>query len=136
MSNVSRPLTPFAMVHVLLAVGVALLALSAHGAESIPCEWSTPSEANRCASAQLERDERALNEAYVALRARLRTSDDKSLEESLVRAQRIWVKYREAHCEFDADVQVVGNPWNSYHRAVCLSGEAQARTEYLKRVAP
>ena len=58
----------------------------------------TPEE-NDCARAERERQDVRLNKAYKQLMAQLSESRKKQLRE----AQRLWIKYRDANCDFYYD---------------------------------
>jgi uncharacterized protein YecT (DUF1311 family) len=83
-----------------------------------------------------EKSEQELNAAYRELRNKLRTSELQHLEPRLIEAQRAWVKFREAHCAFEATMQVEGNSWTSFYEGSCKAEEAEQRTLYLRKSVP
>jgi uncharacterized protein YecT (DUF1311 family) len=80
----------------------ALLSYSlAQSAFALDCQNATATmELKECASADLQKADKALNATYKKLMAKL---DDKIAKEKLKKAQRAWIAYRDANAEFSAD---------------------------------
>ncbi len=87
---------------------------------------ATQTELNICAGAEFDAADAELNELYKQLTARL--GADKA---SLVAAQRAWVAYRDAECDFVAS-GVVGGSIHSMIRGECLSDLTRARSADFK----
>ncbi len=60
-----------------------------------------------CDAAELARQDQSLNATYKALEARLEPED----KASLVKAERAWLAYRQAECQFEASGERGGTEW-------------------------
>ena len=63
-----------------------------------PCPGRTTPEVNACFDSQLDRADAELNRYYRAAMRRLRSDDQAKAADSLVRAERSWLAYRDAEC--------------------------------------
>lgn len=99
-----------------------------------PCTSGSAIGSITCMSASWERAEAALNTEYQAALRRLNATASPSVQQKFVESQRQWVRYRDAHCTFEAAAQVEGNSWNSFYRASCKAEQAEIRTQYIHKV--
>jgi uncharacterized protein YecT (DUF1311 family) len=99
-----------------------------------PCASGSAIGSIRCMSASWERAETELNAEYQLALRRLKVTASASIQQKFLESQRQWVRYRDAHCTFEADAEVEGNAWNSFHRANCKAERATARAQYLRKV--
>lgn len=91
------------MMHLVPAVLLALLCLHRLGAAqgrapALDCSSGPQSALNECAAADFRAADAQLNTAYQAITRRL---TDTPARRSLVEAQRAWIRFRDAECEFD-----------------------------------
>jgi uncharacterized protein YecT (DUF1311 family) len=82
----------FAVALLACAFTKSLLALNCQNA-------TTTVEMKECASADLQKADKALNTTYKKLMAKL----DEIAKEKLKKAQKAWIVYRDANAEFSAD---------------------------------
>jgi uncharacterized protein YecT (DUF1311 family) len=82
----------FAVALLACAFTQSLLALNCQNA-------TTTVEMKECASADLQKADKALNATYKKLMAKL----DEIAKEKLKKAQKAWIVYRDANAEFSAD---------------------------------
>jgi uncharacterized protein YecT (DUF1311 family) len=81
---------------------------------------------NVCADQDYKASDAKLNEAYRALLAHV----TKPGQAKLQKAQRAWVAYRDAQCDFDTMGSSAGSIYPMVH-AACLSGLTQTQTKQL-----
>jgi uncharacterized protein YecT (DUF1311 family) len=89
------------------AVGVGLLiSASGFGASSASdsCDAATATEVNRCVQQQFADQDRALNEAYQKILLQLNTDWQQSTRDGLIKAQRLWIQFRNADCKAQESV--------------------------------
>jgi uncharacterized protein YecT (DUF1311 family) len=98
------------------------------------CESTKSSDMVACSAVMKKEAETRLSQVYEELRAKIRKRGDTELEKSLVAAHREWVKFRDAHCDFDASIEGTGNSYWSARMGQCEALEGKARTEYLRRI--
>lgn len=92
-------------------------------------EASSQSSLNECANRALKKTDAALNAAYKEISGRLR--DDRQGKGRLVAAQRAWIAFRDAECNFSTGNTVNG----SIHPMLalqCHDALTKARLEQLK----
>jgi uncharacterized protein YecT (DUF1311 family) len=83
---------------------------------------------NTCAEKDYKASDKKLNDTYHALMAAI----SKPGQAKLQKAQRSWVAYRDAQCDFDT----MGTSTGSIHPMIqlaCLSGLTQMQTEHLNQ---
>jgi uncharacterized protein YecT (DUF1311 family) len=81
--------------------GAVLACTVIKGAFAIDCTNAvTTVDMKECASADLQKADKALNATYKKLMAKL---DDKLSKEKLKKAQKAWIAFRDANAEFSAD---------------------------------
>ncbi|MBX6317064.1 lysozyme inhibitor LprI family protein [Pigmentiphaga sp.] len=111
----------------LFALSMALAAPA--GAQSDCSNQASQAGMNACAEQALKQSDAELNKTYRAILARLK--DDKPLAQRLVSAQRAWIAYRDAECQFSSSLAEGGSSY-SMVRAMCLAQQTRARTEALQ----
>jgi uncharacterized protein YecT (DUF1311 family) len=99
-----------------------------------PCTSGSAIGSMRCMSASWERAEAELNAEHQLALRRLKGSASASIQQKFVESQRHWIRYREAHCTFEAAAEVEGNAWNAFHSANCKAEQATTRAQYLRKV--
>ena len=73
-------------------------------------------EVNRCAQQEFEAQDRVLNETYQKLLGQLNTEYQQGTRERLMKAQRLWIQFRDADCSAQESVYDGG----TVHTAVLL----------------
>lgn len=91
---------------------------------------ATQTELDECTGAAFADADRALNTLYAAMKARL--AGDESTLRLLTVAQRAWVAYRDAECDFAA-ASVVGGSIYPMIRGQCLTDLTTARVADFRR---
>jgi uncharacterized protein YecT (DUF1311 family) len=74
----------------------------------------------------------ALNSVYRSARA---VADSSGYAGLLVDAQRLWIKYRDSSCDFEAKLEAAGGSAEPLARYVCMARLTKVRTRDLERVA-
>ena len=87
-----------------------------------------------CSAAKFKEADVSLNRVYRELRARLKKVGENGFDESLVNAQRDWVRFRQTHCNFDGTYEGAGGSFVSAKIGECMAVETKTRTEYLSGV--
>lgn len=82
----------------------------------------------RCTSAELKRQDHTLNRLY----KELMSNADNQLTNDLRSAQRQWLKYRDAHCDF---IENVSAPSNTVAKSTCLFNATNIRNKELDTIA-
>ncbi|MCX5567856.1 lysozyme inhibitor LprI family protein [Kaistia nematophila] len=82
-----------------------------------------------CADMALKATDRQLNTTYQAITRRL--ADDPDTAKQLVAAQRAWIAFRDAECDFRSS-GVSGGSAYPMVRAACLDGLTRTRLDQLK----
>ena len=128
-----------------LALGLLLAAMPALGQTAAPrldcAKAQTTVELNACAERDLERADKALNEAYRAALQRIdgRTELDAKVRrdwrEALQDAQRKWIAFRDADCKGPAAYEWYGGTGATLAVLGCLTEKTTARTGDLRRSA-
>lgn len=80
-----------------------------------------------CESKRYEEQDKRLNDYYKKLMAK----NDKQGQEKLKIAQRAWIAYRDAECDYAAD-SMRGGTMESLIAMGCLTGKTQERADELK----
>ncbi len=83
-----------------------------------------------CAAKSLKASDAELNKLYKEIRGRL--ADDADTRKLLVSAQRAWIAYRDAECNFSAS-GVAGGSIYPMMQAMCLDTLTQRRVEDFKQ---
>jgi uncharacterized protein YecT (DUF1311 family) len=90
---------------------------------------TTQADMNACAGRQYQAADKALNSVYQQITQRLKGAAD--TKKRLVGAQRSWVSWRDAECEFAASGVSGGSVYPLVHLN-CLTAQTSSRTEALK----
>jgi uncharacterized protein YecT (DUF1311 family) len=110
----------------LLAAGAAPLA--AQQEEAPDCDNArTQVEMNLCAALGYEAADAEMNRAYAQLRAAV----DEEERAALLAAQRAWLRFRDAHCAFEAAGFRGGSMQPMIHSG-CMAHVTRERTKHLK----
>jgi uncharacterized protein YecT (DUF1311 family) len=83
-----------------------------------------------CAHQSFKKADEELNAVYKKLQSR--KMDDAQAGKLLIAAERAWVAFRDAECEFDAADNIGGSIYPMIHSG-CLERLTKARTEQLDR---
>lgn len=90
---------------------------------------ATQAEINACAAERYGQADAALNVAYKELMTKL--SDEREMQPLLRKAQRAWITYRDAHCDFAAAGTLGGSIYPAL-KAGCLAEVTDQRTRELR----
>jgi len=94
-----------------------------------PCDNAqTTVDMGNCAGAEYQKADEKLNRVYKQLMASL---EDREYESHLKTAQQAWLKYRDAHCDFEAFGNRGGTIYPVVQRA-CLTTMTRARTKKIQ----
>ncbi len=85
---------------------------------------------NRCAHQSFEKADAELNAVYKKLQSR--KMDDAQAGKLLIAAERAWVAFRDAECEFDAADNIGGSIYPMIYSG-CLERLTKARVDQLDR---
>jgi uncharacterized protein YecT (DUF1311 family) len=108
-----------------LAAGVSPLAAQQKARD---CDDArTQLEMNFCAADQYRAADAEMNRAYAQLRAAV----DAEERAALLAAQRAWLRFRDAHCAYEA-AGVRGGSMEPMVRSGCLAAVTRERTRQLK----
>ncbi|VWB76334.1 hypothetical protein BPS26883_03638 [Burkholderia pseudomultivorans] len=105
-----------------------VLAANAH-AQANCANASDQASMTACAERAYRQSDAVLNRTYQAVTARLR--DTRPLDEKLVAAQRAWIAYRDAECQFSS-ANAEGGSGYQMVVSTCLDDLTKERTETLK----
>ncbi|NHL68954.1 DUF1311 domain-containing protein [Burkholderia ambifaria] len=111
-----------------LLCALALTANLAH-AQANCAETTDQAAMTACADRAYKKSDAELNRTYQGVTARLR--DAKPLAEKLVSAQRTWIAYRDAECNFSS-ANAEGGSAYSMVVSTCLDDLTKIRNETLK----
>lgn len=89
----------------------------------------TQGEMNQCAAQEYKAADKELNDLYKQITARLK--DDPKAKQLLVKAQRAWIGFRDAECEFSASGVEGGSVYPLIHTD-CITAQTKARVEAFK----
>lgn len=91
----------------------------------------TQSDFNVCAFQDFEAADKALNAEYKRSIAAMQTYDFTSMIDRLKKAQRVWIQFRDAHCDTEATLMEGGSaqPQILYE---CKATVTKTRTQQLK----
>ena len=113
---------------IVLAAGVMLAAASPLAAQQGECDDArTQSDMNLCATDRYQAADAEMNRAYAQLRAAI----DAEERSALLDAQRAWLRFRDAHCAFEA-AGFRGGSMQPMIEANCLAAVTRDRTKQLK----
>lgn len=114
---------------IVLSAGLVLAAASPLAAQQgKECDDArTQSDMNLCATEQYQAADAEMNRAYTRLRAAI----DAEERAALLEAQRAWLRFRDAHCAFEA-AGFRGGSMQPMVEANCLALVTRDRTKQLK----
>jgi len=90
---------------------------------------TTQSEMNQCAAKDNKAADKELNDLYKQITARLK--DDPEAKQLLVKAQRAWIVFRDAECNFSASGVEGGSVYPLIY-SNCITAQTKARIEAFK----
>lgn len=109
---------------------VSLLALSSLSAFAKDCSDEVSTNAIfQCEAANLEAEDKRLNDLYKQASAKL----DKIGQKKLQAAQRAWITFRDANCEVAAD-EMRGGTFEKVLRVSCHASETKDRADALQDI--
>ncbi len=113
--------------------------LKQHSKEYVedPCNGTGALEQGECAQQKFSAADKRLNDLYKQLMAALPPdSNDSFAKSSLVKAQKAWVKFKEANCDFYGEANGGVQMWKSTYTVFCWADVTEKRAneleEYLK----
>jgi len=113
-------------------LGLIVLSLYGYGSDSDlqRCinKASSDVELRECLSTEYEYQDFLLNKYYKELQKQQSSAEDKKV---LRDAQRAWIKYRDANCEFEALPMKNGSGWTTLHLE-CILTMTKQRAKELK----
>jgi uncharacterized protein YecT (DUF1311 family) len=108
---------------------IACVTLSAASvARAAECADQTQNGLNVCADAAYRKADAALNAAYKEIIARLK--GDAATTKLLVTAQKAWIGYRDAECDFSSPANAGGSIYPMVY-SLCLEAATKERTREL-----
>lgn len=120
--------------HLILAIGLAAVALSpgaGRADDPVDCKHAeTQLDLNVCSQHDLDQADATLNADYQKIVARLQGADAKYLEHFKA-AQRAWLKFRDAECEFQGSFTDGGSIQPLMING-CLKGLTEKRVKELQ----
>ncbi|MBE9179858.1 DUF1311 domain-containing protein [Oculatella sp. LEGE 06141] len=127
--NVLKQTASLLVVAAIASAGTVRVSQAQSSAPQVNCQnaQSTP-EINYCAEQLYQTADKALNAVYQEFRTKLGAS----ATQKLTRAQRAWIRYRDANCEFETRLSVGGTGHPAYLNA-CLERMTKARTAGLQK---
>lgn len=103
--------------------------LGAAPARSQPCDSAvTQPDMNACADRAFHQADAGLNAAYGQVIARL--TGEPEVKQRLVAAQRAWIGFRDAECEF-VSAGAIGGSVRPMVGSICLEALTKARTKQI-----
>jgi uncharacterized protein YecT (DUF1311 family) len=120
-----------------LIIAVSVLCASASGVTaSAPggsCDSArTTMELNRCSQEEYEARDRLLNQTYQEVLRQLNTDYQQPTREKLIKAQRLWVQFRDADCAAQESLYDGG----TVHTVVYLQCLRDLTSQRIKDLAP
>lgn len=112
----------------LLVLAMPTFVAAQEGEEFCP-NGRTQLDMNDCAGEELARADSLLNERYQQV---LRTLEQHRVE-PLRAAQRAWIRFRDAECEFQAS-EVAGGSMEPMVQTLCVARISRKRAEELERM--
>lgn len=111
-----------------LALGLASTATSAAAQDKMECsDPQTQMDMNQCAAQDYETADTELNAVWADLR---QERGDGPAWDAILEAQRLWIPFRDAHCEAEA-APYEGGSIQPLIRLSCLAATTNARTGQL-----
>ena len=114
-----------------LFLGLILIAALTSAVRAVECDNAMDqSTMNACADQSFKKADAELNTVYKKLQSR--KNDDAEAAKLLIAAERAWVAFRDAECEFDAADNLGGSIYPMIYSG-CLERLTQARIDQLNR---
>lgn len=114
---------------IILCFLMATNALAQNQQTPDPCDNAQSTvDMGNCAGEEYKKADAELNSVYKQLMSSL---EDREYEALLKTAQQAWLKYRDAHCDFEAFENRGGTIYPVMHRS-CLTTMTKARTKELR----
>jgi len=111
-----------------------------NNAVSDPCESTSGLGQQECAQKKNEIADKKLNAIYKALLKKLSEVEvveggetGISPKKKLIQAQRAWIKFRNANCEFVGNLSGGVHTWKSVHEGFCFTEMTEERTKELQK---
>lgn len=120
------------MRHLRMVMGILVLALGAGWAHAKDCADQTQAGLDACAEAEFQKSDRELNEAYQALLKQV--GGDQKAREALVSAQKTWIAFRDADCNYLVK-DWEGGSIRPMLAAICFKEQTAARARQLRGYA-
>jgi uncharacterized protein YecT (DUF1311 family) len=115
-----------------LAIGFCALLCATLSAASVAraaeCADQTQNGLDVCADAAYKKADAALNAAYKEIIRRLK--GDAATTKLLIAAQKAWIAYRDAECDFSSSANAGGTIYPMVY-SICLEAATQERTREL-----
>ncbi|KQZ13404.1 MULTISPECIES: lysozyme inhibitor LprI family protein [unclassified Mesorhizobium] len=109
---------------------LALMALSSTAARAEDCtEAPDQMSANECADKAYQASDAELNKLYKQIEGRLK--DDADTRKLLVTAQKAWIGFRDAECDFSSSGVAEGSAYPATV-SMCLDGITQGRIDTFR----
>ncbi|WP_298609552.1 lysozyme inhibitor LprI family protein [uncultured Thiothrix sp.] len=116
----------------LVLISIVVLNLSCLSSVSYAEDCTAPSlstvELKNCLYKNYQTVDKTLNQVYQQLMAKLEEANHKK---ALKTAQQAWLKYRDAHCEYEVYLNQGGTVYGAYYTA-CLTALTEERVKQLK----
>jgi uncharacterized protein YecT (DUF1311 family) len=111
----------------ILSVAICF-SIAAGPAAAMDCADQTQLGLHKCADADFQRADKALNDAYREVLRRL--GDDKYKKNLIAASQRAWVAFRDAECKFAVSSTENGSIY-PMENLICLADETRKRTKAI-----
>ncbi len=105
---------------------VILVLIAPHTAAAMDCADQTQLGLHKCADADFQRADKALNDAYREVLRRL--AGDEHKKQLLRAAEQAWVAFRDAECEFAVSATENGSIY-PMENLICLGDQTRQRTK-------
>ncbi|PKA40301.1 lysozyme inhibitor LprI family protein [Rhizobium sullae] len=113
----------------LVTVALILTTSAVAHAEQVCGDLTNQTDMNICAGKAYQKSDAELNALYKQIEARLK--DDADTKKLLVAAQKAWVRFRDAECNFSSST-VAGGTAYPFISSTCLDTITKSRIEDLK----
>ncbi|TCU19284.1 lysozyme inhibitor LprI family protein [Rhizobium sullae] len=113
----------------LVTVALILTTSAFAHAEQVCGDLTNQTDMNICAGKAYQKSDAELNVLYKQIEARLK--DDADTKKLLVAAQKAWVRFRDAECNFSSST-VAGGTAYPFISSTCLDTMTKSRIEDLK----
>lgn len=101
-----------------------------------PCESPGALGQQECAQKKINIADKKLNATYKELLAKIPEDygpDRRNPKKALIDAQRLWIKYRDANCQFHGDITGGAPDWVGAFSMLCILEMTEARTNELQK---